>query len=146
MRLLLLLAALVGGCVETVDLRIHRDRPTLVRLGDGVSAETLREASNIWRWLGPEFVEGEPAALLIERHEFPHPDVPGSPIGVFAFDPTRDRWIIGIHYDEPAVLAHELGHAMGLGHVEQEPCAVMSPLVCATAVTLSDLAEWERTN
>ena len=39
-----------------------------------------------------------------------------------------------------AILAHELGHAMGLGHVEGETASLMSPVVRTTTLTEFDRA------
>lgn len=137
---LAVLLCLVTGCVEVVDLRIHRDRPTPVRLDPGVSAATLAEASNVWRILGPSFVEQEPAALVIRRGELPWPTV-----GFYSFDADIERQVVTLQNDDAGVLAHELGHALGLLHVAQEPCALMSPDLCTTELTAWDLVEWERT-
>jgi len=47
-----------------------------------------------------------------------------------------------------ALIAHELGHLYGLGHVT-DPLALMAPDGCcsrAPALTDADLAEWYRVN
>jgi hypothetical protein len=136
-RFLLLLACL-SGCVETVDLttqRAHRDCVTRVRL-EGLSVATLEAASDVWEPLGVEF---------IARGE--HYDLTAR-LGDVAVAGTNGEWspasaIATIEADDPLLLAHELGHALGLDHVGG--CSVMSPSACSIVLSEEDFAEWERT-
>lgn len=130
------LLALLAACANPPP-SAHRDCTTRVQL-DGVSPATLAAASDIWRPLGVAFEPCDTAHDLTARlGDVPYADANGA-----YYD---ERALVVIEHDDALLLAHELGHALGLDHVPQMPCAVMSPGACSMTLTDADRAEFERT-
>jgi hypothetical protein len=131
-----LLAA--SGCADiTARTWLPRDgSPIGLELGTGVDPEVVQAGADYWLGLGVRFdVATRPALVRLEIGELP------------AGKEGLARWggDITVAAGSPAVLiAHELGHELGLAHVHAA-CAVMSPTPCGAALSMADVDEFTRT-
>lgn len=138
----LLAALLIASCGRIeVESWIPRDgSPVLLELGEGVPAEVAVEAARIWEPTGVRFVLSSSAPARTVRVEMSSAPLHDDAGGSFQAWP---EFRVRLRYADPALLAHELGHALGLHHLST--CALMSPSVCSASLTDADLAEFART-
>lgn len=137
----LLALSLFTGCGSIAfDPWIPRDgSPVLLELGPGVSIEAAEQAAAVWAPAGVNFVTSGEHALHTVRVEL-SADLPANLSGRFM---PRAPFVVEVRTNDPIVLAHELGHALGLKHVEG--CAVMSAPACSPTLTAADFDEFART-
>lgn len=136
----LIAIAIGSGCGEVQwEPLVPRDgSPTFLEL-HGVSQDAAERAAAMWEPLGVRFVldATEHPAQVLPVHLG---GLPAGKAGVFTPIPFEVRLRAS---DDWLTLAHELGHALGLQHVEG--CALMSPTACSPTLTAADLDEFART-
>jgi hypothetical protein len=110
--------------------------------------DAVRKALPFWAEHGVELVE-HPSGLPIKVGERPYRVPEEDELGTFGRDnATTYGWSIYIDGElesmgsAPCVVAHEIGHALGMDHVEEGP-SLMSPTntTCAGGCCWSELDE-----
>lgn len=136
MLLAIVLVLSACGSVEDAPLVPRDGSPTRVRSTD-VAPEVLLAAASLWRPLVVNYTIDGSTPVEVDVAISSAPFSNGLD-GVFLYPSMQ----IYLRYSEPTLLAHELGHALGLQHVSG--CGVMSPIVCSTTLTQADLDEFNR--
>lgn len=124
------------GSVQDAPFVPRDGSPTRIRSSD-VAPEVLLAAAGLWRPLGVNYTIDGSTSVEVDVAISDAPFSNGLD-GVFLYPSMQ----IYLRYSEPTLLAHELGHALGLQHVSG--CGVMSPIVCSTTLTQADLDEFNR--
>jgi hypothetical protein len=138
-----------GGAGQETFLALEADREQLERTAQALQQEAA-DLNNLAEQLNELSAEGnrlidtynqevqEYNLQYGEAHEFTQGDYQGGEINVYKF--SNDNELV-------AVLAHEFGHALGIGHVE-EPEALMyylldDELLDAPTLAASDIAAYQ---
>lgn len=119
----------LSGCgrIETVPFRLE---------SHGIDVAQLEHGADFWRAAGENWQIVDHGDWLAELGALPDGYAGRTLGGVLTFVDASPLAVL---------VAHELGHAMGLRHVEGEGCAVMAPVPCdVTELQPADLAELAR--